>query len=61
MNQFGLAHVWSQGDLVIKTVAVLLLLMSVASWLVIALKVMNALRYKKNAQHIDETRSVKKC
>ena len=29
-SQFGLAHVWSQGDMVTKAVALLLLLMSLA-------------------------------
>ena len=36
-SQFGIAHVWSQGDFVTRTVAVILLVMSVASWLVIVL------------------------
>jgi biopolymer transport protein ExbB len=34
-SQLGLAHFWSQGDLVTHAVAVLLLLLSVASWMVI--------------------------
>lgn len=34
--QLGLAHFWSQGDLVTHAVAVLLLLLSVGSWMVIA-------------------------
>ena len=32
-SQFGLANVWFQGDIVTKSVAVLLLLMSLASWM----------------------------
>ncbi len=47
--QFGLANVWSQGDLVIKSVAVLLLLMSLASWTVIVIKTLDLVRYKKIA------------
>jgi biopolymer transport protein ExbB len=35
-SQLGLAHFWSQGDLVTHAVAVLLLLLSVSSWMVIA-------------------------
>ena len=31
-SQFGIAHVWAQGDFVSRSVAILLLLMSVASW-----------------------------
>jgi biopolymer transport protein ExbB len=34
-SQLGLAHFWSQGNLVTHAVAVLLLLLSVASWMVI--------------------------
>lgn len=48
-SQFGLANVWSQGDLVIKGVAVLLLLMSLASWTVIVIKTLDLIRYKKIA------------
>ncbi len=47
--QFGLANVWSQGDLVIKSVAMLLLLMSLASWTVIVIKTLDLIRYKKIA------------
>lgn len=54
INQFGLAHVWSQGGVVIQLVALLLLAMSVASWVVIVLKALDALRYKKNASHLEE-------
>lgn len=36
--ELGLAHFWSQGDFVSHSVAVLLLLLSAASWYVIALK-----------------------
>jgi biopolymer transport protein ExbB len=34
-SQLGLAHFWSQGDLVTHAVAILLLLLSVSSWMVI--------------------------
>jgi biopolymer transport protein ExbB len=46
---FGLANVWSQGDLIIKSVTVLLLLMSLASWMVIVAKTLDLIRYKKIA------------
>jgi biopolymer transport protein ExbB len=52
-SQFGLASVWSQGDIVIRAVAVLLLLMSLASWMVIIIKSSDLLRYKKIARHAD--------
>lgn len=41
---FGLEHVWSQGDWVIRSVAVILLVMSVATWTVIIVKTL-ALRH----------------
>ena len=40
-TQFGLANVWSQGDIVTRSTAVLLLLMSLASWLVILTKALD--------------------
>jgi len=49
-SNFGIANVWTQGDLVTKGVAVLLLLMSLASWIVIALKTMDIIKYKKQAK-----------
>jgi len=49
-SQFGLMHVWSQGDVVIKGVAVLLLAMSLASWIVILVKAVDIVRYKRMAR-----------
>ena len=49
-TQFGLAHVWSQGDIVIKSVAVLLLFMSLASWIVIIIKVLDLRRLLSHAK-----------
>ena len=49
-SQFGLANVWSQGDIVTKSVALLLLLMSLASWMVIIIKTLDLIRYKKIAK-----------
>ncbi len=46
-SQFGLANVWSQGDIVIKSVAVLLLVMSLASWMVIIFKTLDLFKYRK--------------
>ena len=50
-SQFGIVNVWTQGDLVTKGVALLLLLMSLASWIVIALKAMDIIKYKKQAKN----------
>ena len=49
-SQFGLASVWTQGDFVTKSVAVLLLLMSLASWMVIVLKALDIVKYKKHGK-----------
>ena len=46
-TEFGLAHVWAQGDIVTRTVAVLLLLMSLACWTVIFIKTLDLLRLRK--------------
>lgn len=52
-SQLGLVNVWTQGDWVTKTVALVLLTMSLASWMVIVLKAMDILKYKKLAVRID--------
>jgi len=49
-TQFGLANVWSQGDIVTKSVAVLLLLMSLASWIVILTKALDLRRLSSQAR-----------
>ena len=48
-SQFGIAHVWAQGDFVSRSVAILLLLMSVASWAVIIIKAVALVKMKKYA------------
>jgi biopolymer transport protein ExbB len=52
--QFGLVNLWSQGDLITKGVALLLLAMSLASWMVIIIK---ALDLRKFARHARATES----
>jgi biopolymer transport protein ExbB len=51
--QFGLSHVWQQGDWVIRSVAIVLLIMSVASWVVIAIKALNLRRHRAQARAVD--------
>ena len=48
-SQFGIANVWTQGDFVTKTVAILLLAMSLASWMVIITKALDIFKFKKLA------------
>ena len=52
-SHFGLANVWQQGDIVTKGVAVMLLVMSLASWIVILIKTLDIIRYKKMANASD--------
>jgi biopolymer transport protein ExbB len=43
-NPYGIAALWDQGDIVIKSVAILLLLMSIASWFVIVVRAIGLFR-----------------
>ena len=49
-SQFGSANVWTQGDFVTRFVAVLLLVMSLASWIVILVKALDIMKFSKNAR-----------
>ena len=49
-SQFGIANVWTQGDFVTRFVAVLLLVMSLASWIVILVKALDIMKFSKNAR-----------
>lgn len=51
-NQFGIAHFITHSDNVARTVAVILIIMSVLSWSVILLKVWRAWRIRRNADRI---------
>ena len=53
-SQFGLASVWTQGDMVTKGVAIVLLAMSLASWMVIVLKALDIIKYKKLANQAED-------
>jgi biopolymer transport protein ExbB len=46
-NPYGLESLWLQGDLVTKSVAIMLLAMSIASWYVILTKALQVLRYRR--------------
>ncbi|QNK73548.1 MotA/TolQ/ExbB proton channel family protein [Variovorax sp. PAMC28562] len=50
-NQFGLMNLWNQGDIVTKAVAVMLIGMSLASWIVIIIKAVDVIKYKRLAKH----------
>jgi biopolymer transport protein ExbB len=49
-SQLGLMHLWAQGDWVARGVVLLLAAMSLASWLVIIIKTLDIIRYKRQAR-----------
>ena len=51
-NVFGFAHLWENGDAVSHAVAILLALMSVASWYLILAKSLDAWRLRRAARHV---------
>lgn len=53
-NPYGLAAMWTQGDLVIKSVALLLLIMSIASWYVIITRAIGLYRLRKNKNLVNQ-------
>jgi len=52
-NEFGLINLWTEGDGVTRFVAILLLLMSLASWIVIILKSLNLFTAQKQAGRVE--------
>lgn len=52
-SQLGLVNVWTQGDWVTKTVAAILLIMSLATWIVIIIKALDVLKHKKLAKNAE--------
>ncbi|HEY1058232.1 MAG TPA: MotA/TolQ/ExbB proton channel family protein [Limnobacter sp.] len=53
-NPYGLAAMWTQGDWVIKAVAMALLAMSIASWTVIVTRSLRLIGIKKSAAAVDQ-------
>ncbi len=52
-SQLGLVTLWTQGDWVTKAVAVLLLGMSLASWIVILIKALDIIKFKSLSQRTE--------
>ncbi|WP_298924499.1 MotA/TolQ/ExbB proton channel family protein [uncultured Ramlibacter sp.] len=52
-SHFGLMNLWTQGDIVTKGVASLLLLMSLASWMVIIVKALDLRRFASQARQTE--------
>ncbi|MES1982952.1 MAG: MotA/TolQ/ExbB proton channel family protein [Pseudomonadota bacterium] len=53
-NPYGLLHLWEQGDSVTRGITVVLIIMSILSWYVMALKSWQLLRVRKQAAIADE-------
>lgn len=53
-NAYSLENLWAQGDLVIKSVAIILLIMSIASWAVIVLRASELFRVRRIAKSASE-------
>ena len=51
-NVFGLAHLWAQGDAVSHSVAILIVVMSIASWYLILAKAWDWWRLRKAARAV---------
>lgn len=49
-SQFGLINLWTQGDIVTRSTAILLLAMSLSSWMVIIIKVLDLRKYAAQAK-----------
>ena len=47
MQSYGIAHVWAEGDLVTHAIGVVLAAMSIISWTVIVLKLVQLWRVQR--------------
>ena len=52
-NSFGLVNLWTQGDFITRAVAVLLLGMSLASWMVIIIKALDLRKFAMQSRRIE--------
>lgn len=53
-SPYGIMSVWNQGDFLIKSVAIILMIMSVASWSVIVLRTWGLLRLRRPSQGLHD-------
>ncbi|WP_175940010.1 MULTISPECIES: MotA/TolQ/ExbB proton channel family protein [unclassified Caballeronia] len=54
MQNYGIAHVWAQGDFVTRGIALALVIMSVLSWTVIVVKAWNVVRLKRLTKNAEQ-------
>ena len=52
-SQFGLVNLWAQGDLVTRSTALLLLVMSLSSWMVIIVKALDLRKFSSQARQTE--------
>ncbi len=50
---FGLAHLWAQSDTIIRSVAVILLVMSITSWYLIRTRALRQLRARRHGDAVE--------
>jgi biopolymer transport protein ExbB len=51
-NPYGIETLWQQGDMVIKTVAIMLLVMSILSWYIIVTRAIRVMIIRRAARHM---------
>jgi biopolymer transport protein ExbB len=55
MQNYGIAHVWTQGDWVTRGIALTLMTMSILSWCVIVVKGWNVVCLKRLSRHAEQS------
>ncbi|SDD93209.1 MotA/TolQ/ExbB proton channel family protein [Paraburkholderia lycopersici] len=55
MQNYGIAHLWTQGDLVTRAIALALTIMSILSWSVIAVKGWNVVALKRMTRSAEQS------
>jgi biopolymer transport protein ExbB len=50
---FGLAHLWAQSDFIIRSVGVILLVMSITSWYLILTRALRQLRARRHSEAVE--------
>jgi biopolymer transport protein ExbB len=55
MQNYGIAHLWAQGDFVTRAIALTLMIMSILSWSVIAVKGWNVVSLKRVTKNTEQS------
>jgi len=54
-NPYGLANLWTQGDWITKSVAIVLMIMSILSWFVMVVKTVNLIKLRRMTYSAENT------